>query len=93
MGSRHPAQKERQDADGQIGYWRSFEVMQLDYASRNRSANDGREHLSALREPYLRDLAQRVGFSYARLSNLDAMSEAMRDPRFAARRPIPTDLQ
>lgn len=24
MGSRHPAQKERQDADGQIGYWRSF---------------------------------------------------------------------
>ena len=24
MGSRHPAQKERQEADGQIGYWRSF---------------------------------------------------------------------
>lgn len=24
MGSRHPAQKERQDADGQLGYWRSF---------------------------------------------------------------------
>ena len=24
MGSRHPAQRERQDADGQLGYWRSF---------------------------------------------------------------------
>ncbi len=24
MGSRHPAQAERQDMDGQIGYWRSF---------------------------------------------------------------------
>ena len=24
MGSRHPAQVERQEADGQVGYWRSF---------------------------------------------------------------------
>jgi hypothetical protein len=24
MGSRHPAQVERQEADGHVGYWRSF---------------------------------------------------------------------
>jgi mxaL protein len=94
VGGDTPRPIPRTDEEGRpIGYWRAFEVMQLDYGSRNRSANDGREHLSALREPYLRDLAQRVGLDYARLSSLDAMSEAMLDQRFAARRPIPTELQ
>jgi mxaL protein len=94
VGGDTPRPIPRTDDEGRpIGYWRAFEVMQLDYGSTKRSANDGREHLSALREPYLRDLAVRVGFDYARLSNLDSMSEAMRDKRFAARRPIPTELQ
>ncbi len=94
VGGDVPRPIPRTDDDGRpIGYWRAFEVMQLDYSSTKRSVNDGREHLSALREPYLRDLALKVGFDYARLTNLDSVGAAMRDRRFAARRPIPTELQ
>jgi hypothetical protein len=42
-----------------------------------------------LREAHLQELAQRVGFEYARLARLSSVSEAMRDPRFAQRRPVP----
>jgi len=33
-----------------------------------------------------------VGFEYVRLARLSSVSEAMRDARFAQRRPVPTDL-
>jgi mxaL protein len=83
----------RTDEEGRaIGYWRSFEVMQSNFASSNRSAHDGTEHLSALRETYLKGLARQVGFDYARLSGLDSIGSALRDQRFAQRRPVPTQL-
>ncbi len=83
----------RTDEEGRaIGYWRSFEVMQSNFTTSNRSPHDGTEHLSALREPYLKDLARRVGFDYARLTGPDSIGDALRDTRFAQRRPIPTDL-
>jgi mxaL protein len=90
-GGDTPQRIPRTDAEGgRMGYWRAHEVIQL------RSA-DGKgivsaEHLSALREPHLRALANRVGFAYTRLAGPDSIGAAMRDPRFVRRAPAPTDL-
>jgi mxaL protein len=93
VGGDTPRPIPRTDEDGRaIGYWRSYEVMQLDVTSTNRSVHDGSEHLSALREPYLKELARRVGFDYARLTGLESIGSALRDTRFARRRPVPTQL-
>ncbi len=93
VGGDTPRPIPRTDEEGRaIGYWRSFEVMQLDVTSSNRSAHDGSEHLSSLREPYLSELARRVGFDYARLTGLESIGTALRDTRFAQRRPVPTEL-
>ena len=51
-----------------------------------------REQLSALHEPHLQALAQRVEFDYVRLARLSSLSEAMRETRFAQRRPVATDF-
>jgi hypothetical protein len=50
------------------------------------------EHLSEVREPYLRDLAREVGFEYLHLSRLESIREAMLHPRFAEQRRAPTDF-
>ena len=60
--------------------------------ARQTQANPSREHLSALREPYLKTIAKQVGFEYARLARPSSVGEAMLDSRFAQRKPVPTDL-
>jgi mxaL protein len=50
------------------------------------------EHLSEVREPYLRKLAREVGFEYLHLSTLDSIRDAMLHPRFAEQRRAPTDF-
>lgn len=82
----------RTDREGSVrGYWRAEDVVQrnVDLAAGDQPS---REHLSSLREPHLQELAQRVGFEYVRLARPSGISEAMRDPRFAQRRPAATDL-
>jgi mxaL protein len=74
------------------GFWRSNEVIQLDRSAAKGTAGVSHEHLSELREPHLRELAQRVGFEYARLTGPASIANAMRNPRFGERRPAPTDL-
>ncbi|WP_084267396.1 vWA domain-containing protein [Azohydromonas lata] len=46
-------------------------------------ATPGREHLSSLREPYLRRLAQETGLRYARLQSAGQMLPLLRDPALA----------
>jgi mxaL protein len=55
------------------------------------SATPGREHLSSLREPYLRRLAQETGLRYARLQSGAQLLALLRDPALALpqRRPEP----
>ena len=82
----------RTDREGNVlGYWRPEDVIQrnVDPAAGDKPSQ---EHLSSLREPHLQELAQRVGFEYARLVRPSSISEAMRDARFAQRRSVPTDL-
>jgi mxaL protein len=54
-------------------------------------ATPGREHLSALREPYLQRLAQETGLRYARLQASAQLLPLLRDPALAQprRRPVP----
>ena len=75
-----------------LGYWSAEEVIQRLGEQADAKASPNREHLSALREPYLKAIAQQVGFEYARLSKPSSISEAMRDVRFSSRKPVSTDL-
>jgi mxaL protein len=75
-----------------LGYWSAQDVIQRLGEPGDATASPNREHLSALREPYLKSIAQQIGFEYARLSKPASISEAMRDSRFAYRKPVPTDL-
>ncbi len=90
-GGDTPQRIPRTDAEGhRLGYWRANEVIQL--MSPDGRTIAGAEHLSALREPHLKALAERVGFSYARLDGADSIARAMRDARYVRRAPAPFDL-
>jgi mxaL protein len=80
------------DEDGnRTGFWRADEVMQPGNITPGSKVR-GAEHLSALRETHLQELARQVGFDYARLGNLESIARAMRDKRVARREKAPTDL-
>jgi mxaL protein len=53
-------------------------------------ATPGSEHLSSLREAYLRRLASEQGFAYLRLQDADGLLQALRDPALA--RPVLTPV-
>jgi mxaL protein len=91
VGGFTPKPIPRTDRQGMaLGYWRAEDVVQSTSDASTGVAS--REHLSALREPHLQGVARQVGFEYARLAGSASISEAMRDPRFAERRPVATDL-
>jgi mxaL protein len=73
-----------------LGYWKPEDVVQRMEADGSKSAST--EHLSALREPYLKDIAKQIDFDYARLADRNTVSESMRDSRYAHREPVPTDF-
>lgn len=79
------------DEGNRQGYWRADQVMQpgdLIAGSKVRGA----EHLSALREPHLQEVAREVGFDYARLNSPESIARVMLDRRFARREKAATDL-
>lgn len=82
----------KSDDDGnREGYWHADEVIQpADIVPESKIR--GTEHLSALREPHLQEIAQQVGFGYSRLSSQESMARAMLDKRFARREKAATDL-
>jgi mxaL protein len=90
-GGDTPQRIPRTDAEGhRMGYWRANDVIQLLSADGRRIVTA--EHLSSLREPHLKALAARVGFSYTRLSGPESLATAMRNPSYARRAPAPFDL-
>ncbi|MDB5955980.1 MxaL protein [Ramlibacter sp.] len=91
VGGSVPRPIPRTDADGhRIGWWRATDVLQ-------RAEGDGpsrsHEHLSELREPHLRALAQRTGLGYASLRDPAALPSLLRDPALARPTEVPTDLR
>ncbi len=78
------------EEDRRAGYWNAHDVIQL--VSEDGKRIVSAEHLSALREPHLKALADRVGFSYTRLETPESLASAMLDPRFVRREAAPVDL-
>ena len=54
-------------------------------------ATPGSEHLSALREPYLRLLGREQGLGFVRLASADALAAALTAPALAKPTPVRTD--
>lgn len=93
VGGDAPRPIPRTDPDGRpMGFWRADEVVQVDRRNAPEGSGPSREHLSSVREPHLRMLARQVGFDYTRLRDFAALSSALREPRYARRRPVRTDL-
>ncbi|MBF6649819.1 vWA domain-containing protein [Methylobacter sp. BlB1] len=67
------------------------------YDARNapfgREAATGSEHLASLREPYLQQLASEAGLRYHRLTDIDALNEALQTPDFAVQKPVDADVR
>jgi mxaL protein len=83
----------KEDENGvRIGYWRANDVIQLAVDPAQPGSPRSSEHLSSLREPHLRALAEVIGFDYARLEDLTSISTVMRDTRLARKNPAPLDL-
>lgn len=92
IGGDIPMPIPKTDSEGRpIGFWRAGEVIQRvsDPAS---PVGPTSEHLSALDESHLQALAREVGFRYARLNDADTIEKVFRDPRFARRASVPTDI-
>lgn len=92
LGGDIPMPIPKTDSDSRpIGYWRAGEVIQRvnDPASPAPTVS---EHLSLLHESHLQALAREVGFRYARLSDAGTIEKVFKDPRFARRAPVPTDV-
>jgi mxaL protein len=93
VGGYIPRPIPRTDADGRpMGYWHADEVVQRHPPS-GTARVESHEHLSEVREPYLRKLARQVGLDYLHLGNLDSVRVAMLNPRFAERKLTPTDFR
>ncbi len=104
VGGDQPAPIPKSDANGnRIGYWSASEVIQVPPApepSASSSAADAtrptvesHEELSELRGQYLATLAAHIGFGYRRLVDANSFAAALRDPRFAHRVRVPTDVR
>jgi mxaL protein len=101
VGALKPSPIPKSDAQGRpLGYWSADDVPQTNPHLPNRDFNGrdevpaaslgatlGSEHLSSLREGYLRLLANENGLSFARVRG-DELSEALRAP--ALSRPVKT---
>ncbi|MBC7206814.1 MAG: MxaL protein [Methyloversatilis sp.] len=83
----------KSDDDGRpVGYWKAGEVIQRELRTADGRKVPGTEHLSALRETHLREIAQQVGFDYATLSDTGTLVRAMKNDGAAVSRPVPTAL-
>jgi mxaL protein len=93
VGEYAPRPIPRTDADGRpIGFWHADEVVQRDSSAEGHSGAASHEHLSSVREPYLRQLANQVGLDYLHLNSFESIRTAMLHPAFAQKRKAPTDF-
>ncbi|MEX2495185.1 MAG: hypothetical protein WD448_03795 [Woeseia sp.] len=64
----------------------------VDSADLQERIASGTEHLSSLRESYLRQLAAETGLEYVRATTGETFSRALLDTRFATKRPVLTNV-
>ena len=101
VGGALPVPIPKFDAEGkQQGNWQAEDVMQVDTFRAEQqqregvaAAPGGTEHLSSLKEDYLRALAQETGLDYLRLEDSDALLHAMTGKALAIPKTQPTDIR
>ena len=82
-----------------IGYWASGDVVHIDVYTQERNKRDGvkpirgTEHLSSLREPYLKGIAEKTGLKYHRLLDLNAFSEELKNKSLSNPKAVQTDIR
>ena len=93
-GGDQPAAIPKTDADGnRIGYWQADDVIQVPPTPGSATQAQTHEELSELRGEYLASVAGQTGLDYRRLLAVTSFGDALLDPRFARREPVPTDLR
>ena len=88
------------DAGVQHGFWSADDVTHLDAFSAMQNAREGitsdvqgTEHLSSLRESYLKAIAQSTGLTYARLEQRSRLARVMTDDRFSIEKVVTSDIR
>lgn len=90
VGGDNPSRIPRTDDDGvQSGYWTADTVAQ----DPSLPPGTSHEHLSELRETYLRTLASQLDLGYRRLDSGSTLARALLDGRCAHRSLLPTDIR
>lgn len=90
VGGDIPSRIPKTDDDGaENGYWTAETVAQ----DPSLPPGTSHEHLSELREGYLRNLASTLGLGYQRLESQSALTRALLDGRCAHRAWTPTDIR
>ncbi len=101
VGGLQPVPIPKLDAEGkQHGYWQAEDVMQMDSFRAGQNQREGRdtgaggtEHLSSLKEDYLRELARQTGLDYTRLESSAALARALTGTTMGIGRVQATDIR
>lgn len=100
VGGARPVPIPKLDAEGkQHGDWRAEDVMQVDSFRADENQREGRgaaagtEHLSSLKEDYLRGLAKETGLDYLRLDSSAGFMRALTAPAMGIPRHQATDIR
>ena len=89
VGGDIPRPIPKTDSQGRpLGYWHPEDVVQLEGSQGPQS----QEHLSSVREPYLRALADQTGLGFTRLQGFDSVAKVLSGSREARERRVPTDM-
>ena len=80
------------EAGNRIGVWKKDEVVQ-GYGSGKASPTSGIEHLSFLREGYLKEIADKTGLDYYRLEDVGGFTRHLHSSTFGFNRYATTDIR
>ena len=96
VGGDRPAPIPKFNRDGErIGVWTAADLQHPDSAlpSHMTQADVATEHLSSLKEPHLRELADTTGLTYLRLTAADELARRLRAPDFGIPRVVDADVR
>ena len=80
------------EAGNRIGVWKKDEVVQ-GYRSGATNPFQGIEHLSSLREAYLKEIANGTGLDYYRLEQIDDFTKRLESAALGFKSPAVTDIR
>jgi len=100
VGDTKPVPIPKFDKEGkQNGFWKVDEVQHTDFNTQVKQqqegikATSGTEHLSSLKEAYLKGLSEKTGLKYHRLDNAKALSDQMKSKSLSNSKTITTDMR